>query len=221
MASEGVHLGLNYHRSREQAEALALHCEQRGARVTLLPFDVGDRESVAATLPDWVLEHGPVDVLVNNAGITKDQLFAWVEPTEWDDIMAVNLGGLYAVTRCVIKGMIRKRWGRIINLTSISGQRGNRGQTAYSTSKAGVIGFTKSLALELASRGITVNAVAPGLIETDMTAAIPKKDEVQKLIPMRRFGRADEVASVIRFLASEDASYITGQVIGVNGGFHT
>ena len=219
-AEPGTRLWLNYASSDDAAAEVAAACEEQGAAVDLLKFDVGDRDAVAELVVKKVAAEGPVDVLVNNAGITRDTLFAWVTPADWDEVIRVNLGGLYSMTHAVVKGMVRKRRGRIINLTSVSGQRGNGGQTPYSATKAGIIGFSKSLALELASRQITVNAVSPGLIDTDMTSSLPRED-LTKAIPMRRFGTAEEVAHVIRFLASAEASYITGQVIAVNGGLYT
>jgi len=211
---------LNYKSSTFAAEEAASECRDKGADVRLVQLDVGDGDQVAEVLEPVIKEVGPLDVLVNNAGIARDSLLAWVKPEDWDAVMRVNLGGLYSVTRAAVRGMIRNRAGRIINMTSISGQRGNAGQTPYAASKAGIIGFTKALALELAPRKITVNAVAPGLIDTDMTADLPR-EELAKAIPMRRFGSPAEVAGAVRFLAGPDAAYITGQVLGVNGGFYT
>lgn len=219
-AEPGARLWLNYRSNREAAEEVADRCRHLGAEVQLLEFDVGDGEAVEAALKPLLKAEGAVDVLVNNAGVNRDALFAFVTPEIWDELRRINLDGAYHVTRAVVRGMIRQRGGRIINLTSVVGQRGNSGQTAYASTKAAIIGFTKSLALEVAAREITVNAVSPGLIDTDMTAGLAKED-LAGHIPMRRMGRAEEVAAVVRFLASDAASYVTGQVIAVNGGLYT
>jgi 3-oxoacyl-[acyl-carrier protein] reductase len=212
-------LWLNYHASEAAAAELADECKAKGAEVKLLRFDVGDGAQIQSVLSP-LLEEATPSVVVNNAGITEDGLFAVAERDRWDRVNRVNLGGLYGVTHAVLQPMLRARKGRIINLTSISGERGNSGQVIYSTTKAGIIGFTKALALEVARRGITVNAVSPGFIETEMTKDVPRA-EVEKSIPLQRFGRPDEVAAAVRFLASDEAGYITGHVLSVNGGLYT
>jgi len=207
---------------RDKLEALAAAIAAEGGRALALPADVTKAaqtaEAVAAVLKAW----GRVDHLVNNAGITRDNLFLRMREEEWDAVMAVNLKGVFNLTKAVVRPMVQARYGRIVNLASIAGEMGNAGQANYSASKAGLIGFSKSLARELASRSVTVNCVAPGFIATAMTAALP--ESVQKtfldVIPMGRFGAPADVALAVRFLCSEDAAYITGQVINVNGGMY-
>jgi 3-oxoacyl-[acyl-carrier protein] reductase len=190
--------------------------EATGGTAELAPFDVRDREAAAANV-QALLERGPIDVLVNNAGMTKDNAFPAIPWEDWDAVTRTTLDGFYNVTRLLVMPMVRRRHGRIINIASVSGLTGNRGQTHYAAAKAGLIGATKSLAKELAKRRVTVNAVAPGLIDTDMLAGM-SLEKLLEQIPMGRLGQAQEVADLVVFLASEKAAYITGQVIGINGG---
>ena len=185
-------------------------------------FDVSNRNDVNNVLGKWIEDNQDkrIEVLVNNAGIRKDAVLIWMQDNEWDDVISTNLNSFYNITRLVVKDMILRKYGRIINVVSLSGIKGLPGQTNYSAAKAGIIGATKALAQEVARKNITVNAVAPGFITTDMTKDMNEKD-YQSLIPMKRFGRPEEVADIVGFLASEQASYITGEVISVNGGLHT
>ncbi|MEI6245809.1 MAG: 3-oxoacyl-ACP reductase FabG [Acidobacteriota bacterium] len=193
-----------------------------GGRATAVALDITDTASVEAAVAATLAAHQRVDILVNNAGITKDQLMLRMKRDDWDVVLNTNLTGAYTCVQAVLKTMIKQRAGRIINITSVVGQSGNAGQVNYAASKAGLIGFTKALALEVASRGITVNAVAPGLIETDMTKGISEgaHDEWAAKIPLKRLGTPDDVATAVTFLASDEASYITGQVLAVNGGMY-
>lgn len=184
--------------------------------------DVANYEDVNNILNDIIHKHGGIDILINNAGVVSDKTFIKMEKYEWNHVIDTNLKSLYNITQVLLKHMIDNKWGRVINMSSVVAQRGAFGQTNYSTAKAGVIGFTKSLALELATKGITVNAIAPGMIETDMIKAIPE-DYLAKIkdgIPMKRLGSAEEVAELIYYLSSDMASYITGQVLNINGGLY-
>jgi 3-oxoacyl-[acyl-carrier protein] reductase len=183
-------------------------------------FDVSAGAESEAAVAALVEEHGCPDVLVNNAGVTRDGLFAMMGRESWETALATNLGSFYSVTRPVIRHMLRRRSGVVINLTSISGQRGNPGQVNYAAAKAGIVGATKALALEVAPRGVRVNAVAPGFVDTDMVADL-RKDDILPLIPMKRIGTPEEVAAAVTFLSSPRASYITGVVLSVNGGLYT
>jgi len=215
-ARRGDRLVLNYLRRVDEAEALAGELRALGAEVELACFDVRSREAVKAALAP-VLEKGPVHVLVNNAGIAKDAPFPAMTQDDWTDVTRTTLDGFYNVTHELVMPMVRARFGRIVNIASVSGVVGNRGQVNYSAAKAGLIGATRSLSLELAKRNITVNAVAPGLVDTEMLTGLPVEEAVAR-VPMRRLGRADEVAELVGFLAGDGAGYITGQVIGINGG---
>lgn len=194
-----------------------------GGSAEVASLDVTDPASVEAVVAGVLERHKRVDILVNNAGVTRDQLMLRMKREDWDAVIAANLTGAYTCAQAVLKSMVRARQGRIISITSVVGEAGNAGQVNYAASKAGLIGFTKALALEVASRGITVNAVAPGLIDTDMTRAISAgaHDEWAKKIPLQRLGTPEDIAAAVRFLASDEAAYITGHVLSVNGGMHT
>ena len=185
-------------------------------------LDVNDLQQIESVVNEITDEFGPISVLVNNAGVTEDNLLMRMKPSQWEKALNTNLAAVFALTKLCLKGMTKARYGRIINLSSVVGATGNAGQTNYAASKAGLIGFTKSLALEIASRGITVNAVAPGFIDTDMTSALAEEQRSKLLeaIPLARLGRAEDISKAVAFLVSDDASYITGQVLHVNGGMH-
>lgn len=193
-----------------------------GGRAEAQDVDVTDSNSVSLAIANTLEHFGRIDVVVNNAGIVRDQLMLRMKPEDWDLVLATNLTAVFRCTQAVLRGMIRQRHGRIINISSVVGQSGNSGQANYAASKAGLIGFTKSLAREVASRGITANIVSPGMIETDMTAGLDDevRDSLASSIPVGRFGTPEDVAEVVCFLASDKAAYITGQVIGVNGGMY-
>ncbi len=220
MAEPGRDIVVNYQSGEAAARETASLVEARGGTPHLRPFSVADADGVKDTFKDIAKTLGRIDVLVNNAGIARDNLLATMKQSEWDDVIATNLKGVFLCSQAVVKTMMRQRYGRIVNLTSVVGVMGNPGQSNYCAAKAGIIGFTRSLAREIISRNITVNAVAPGFIETDMTAHIPDKgrEELLAQIPAGRYGSPDDVAAAVKFLASEEAGYITGQVLHVNGG---
>ncbi|MDR3556910.1 MAG: 3-oxoacyl-[acyl-carrier-protein] reductase [Syntrophobacteraceae bacterium] len=222
LSAADTHVIVNYNSSPEAADETASLVRSRGGASTAMKFDVADPDAVKAAFDQIVGAHGRIDVLVNNAGIARDNLLALMKPSEWDVVMATNLKGAFLCSQAVIRPMMKRRFGRIVNVTSVVGVTGNPGQCNYSAAKAGIIGLTKSLAREIVSRKITVNAVAPGYIETDMTAALPAKAREVLLaqIPAGRPGAPEEVASAVAFLASDSAGYITGQVIHVNGGMY-
>ena len=218
LARDGFDIWLNYRTDHEAAKEVARQVGEAGGSCKLLPFDVADSGSVKGALAP-MLETDTPQVLVNNAGFSRDGLLVWMEEPEWKSTLSVHRDGFFLVTKMVLFGMLKRRSGRIINMVSTSGQSGVVGQTNYSAAKAGLIGATKSLALEVANRNIQVNAVSPGFIETDMTAGLPL-DRVLPRIPLGRMGKPEEVAEVVGFLASGKASYITGQVFSVNGGVY-
>lgn len=219
LAAMGYPVVINYLGNQEAAEATKSAIEQMGGTAQLLRFDISNPQAIEEAIEMWENSH-PNDyiaVLVNNAGIRRDNLMVFMQNSEWHNVIDTTLNGFFYTTRRVLKGMMTKRFGRIINITSLSGLKGMPGQCNYSAAKAALIGATKALAQEVAPRKVTVNAVAPGFIESDMTKELPK-EEFAKMVPMKRFGKPEEVASLVGFLAGEESSYITGEVISINGG---
>ena len=213
---------LNYHSNTEAAEATKSEVEQLGVKCDILKFDVSDSDTTQTSLDDWKSENpdAKIEVLVNNAGITKDGLFIFTNKESWNSVIETSLNGFYNVTHSVLKNMLRSRYGRVINIVSLSGLKGNPGQVNYSAAKGAMIAATKALAQEIGKRKVTVNAVAPGFIQSDMTKDFDE-DELKKHIPLNRFGEAEEVANLVSFLASDRSSYITGEVININGGLYS
>ena len=222
LADAGYHILINYKSNVAEAEKTLQLVRGRGVQGELLPFDVSDKADVDKTLGGWIEQQTEkhIEVLINNAGIRKDALMMWMTEDQWKSVLGSSLDAFYYVTRLVINGMLVKRYGRIVNIVSLSGLKGLPGQTNYSAAKAGVIGATKALAQEVARRGVTVNAVAPGFIRTEMTSDL-KEEDLKSLIPMQRFGEAEEVADAVAFLASAKAAYITGTVLSINGGLYS
>ncbi len=222
LAKEGNHIIINYKSNREEAEKTLQDVITAGGTGELLPFNCGDKDDIETILSRWQSENPDrfIEILVNNAGIRRDNVMVMMSDEEWYEVINIHLNGFFHVTRAVSKNMVSKRRGRIVNVVSLSGVQGMQGQTNYSAAKAGVIGATKALARELGRRNITVNAVAPGFIKTDMTEDIDES-QYKAVIPAGRFGTAEEVAAAVCFLASPSASYITGEVINVNGGLYT
>ena len=222
LASMDFHVLINFKSDEKEALQTLAMIKQAGGKGNILKFDVSDPVRVDDAINTWNEEHPDeyIEVLVNNAGIRKDVLLMWMENVQWHDVLGTNLDGFYYVTKAVLKNMLERKYGRIINMASLSGLKGFPGQVNYSASKAAVIGATKALAQETGRRNVTVNAVAPGLIRTDMTKDL-NEIELKKMIPLNRFGLPEEVAEVVCFLASEKSSYITGEVISVNGGLST
>ena len=221
-ADHKLHILINYASNKQAAEETLTTIKNAGGSGELLPFNVQDNETVNAALDHWHKENENkfISVLVNNAGITRDGLFMWMPEKDWDDVLNISLKGFYNVTRNFVNPMLRKRADRIVNIVSLSGLKGNAGQTNYAAAKGAIVAATKSLAFEVAKRKITVNAVAPGFIKSDMTEGLNEK-ELSKLVPMERFGTPEEVAHVVSFLASDKASYITGEIININGGIYS
>jgi 3-oxoacyl-[acyl-carrier protein] reductase len=222
LAEMGFYILVNYNSSPEEAEITLNLVKEKGSDGEILKFDVSNQEQVERSLGEWQSrnEGKIIQILVNNAGIRKDALLMWMKNEEWDEVLKTNLNGFFYSTRYLIKDMLISKFGRIINVVSLSGIKGLPGQANYSAAKAGIIGATKALAQEVAKKNVTVNAVAPGFIQSDMTKDLDES-QLKTMIPMNRFGKPEEVAEVVGFLASEKASYVTGAVINVNGGLYT
>ncbi len=222
LAEMGYTVLINYNTNTAAAKQTKSLIEATGGKAELMAFDVADGEAADSVLTAWQENHPDdyIGVLVNNAGIRRDNTLVFMQNEEWHSVMDTTMNSFFYITRRVIKDMLIKRWGRVINIASLSGIKGMAGQTNYSAAKAALIGASKALALEAAPRKVTVNVVAPGFIDSDMTKDLPK-DELKKLVPLGRFGSADEVADLVAFLASDKAAYITGEVISINGGIYT
>lgn len=216
------HILINYNSNKEAAQETLKEVQAAGGSGEIIQFDVVNAKAVITQLDNWHAKHKGViiEVIVNNAGITKDGLFMWMKPEDWSSVIDTSLNGFFNVTNYLIQKLLVNRYGRVINMVSVSGLKGTPGQTNYSAAKGAVIAATKALAQEVAKRNITVNAVAPGFIRTDMTGKLDEK-ELKKMIPANRFGEAEEVAHIVSFLASEKSSYITGEVININGGIYS
>jgi 3-oxoacyl-[acyl-carrier protein] reductase len=222
LASCGAEVFINYNKSVEGANKVKAEIIDLGGKAEIVQFDVANGDEVKESVKGILKTTKKIDILVNNAGITRDNIFALMKESDWDEVLDTNLKGVFLLTKAVMRPMIKARWGRIVNLTSVAGQYGNPGQANYSASKAGVIALTKSIAREVAPRNITVNAVSPGLIDTDLATSLPDnaRETIISRIPAGRMGTSDEVASVVSFLVSKYADYITGQVIGISGGLY-
>jgi 3-oxoacyl-[acyl-carrier protein] reductase len=222
MAEMGYYVLVNYKSNNEEAEMTLSQVRAGGGDGELLPFDVSDKQQVQGTLGGWIDMNTDkfIEVLVNNAGINDDCLMLYMKDEQWESVIRSNLDSFFYVTRLVLNGMLYKRYGRIVNMVSLSGLKGLPGQTNYSAAKAGLIGATKALAQEVGRHGITVNAVAPGFIRTDMTEGLDE-EKMKVLVPVRRFGLPEEVAHAVGFLASKDAAYITAEVLSINGGLYS
>ncbi|MFC5712182.1 3-oxoacyl-[acyl-carrier-protein] reductase [Thalassorhabdus alkalitolerans] len=220
LAKNGINVGVNYAGSKEKAEAVVKECEEYGVRSFAIQADVSNEQDVKAMIKETVDQFGRLDILVNNAGITRDNLVMRLKEDDWDAVMDTNLKGVFQCSKAVARQMMKQRAGKIINISSVVGVLGNAGQANYVAAKAGVIGLTKTLAREFASRNIQVNAVAPGFIETEMTEELGEevKNDLLNQIPLGKLGKPEEVAAVVRFLSSSDADYLTGQTIHVDGG---
>jgi len=222
VAEMGYYVLVNYKSNEQEAQKTLAQIKQNGGDGELLKFDVGNKDDINQILNNWIETNTEkyIEVLVNNAGIKDDVLMMWMKDEQWDNVLKTSLDAFFYVTRLVLNSMLMKKYGRIVNVVSLSGLKGLPGQVNYSAAKAGVIGATKALAQEVARRGITVNAVAPGFIATDMTEGLDEK-ELRSMIPVKRFGTPEEVAHAVGFLASAGAAYITGEVISINGGLYS
>lgn len=222
LASQGFNIVINYQSNKSAAEETLKLVEEQGVKGELLAFDVSDPEAIEQSIEQWESSHPDdyIEVLVNNAGIRQDNLLIFMQNEEWHKVLDISLNGFFYITRRLLKKMLSKRSGRIINVVSLSGIKGMPGQTNYSAAKAAIIGATKALAQEVGARKVTVNAVAPGFISTDMTKDLDE-GELKKLVPLGRFGKPEEVAALVSFLASPASAYITGEVISINGGLYT
>ncbi len=222
LAEKGARVYVNYVSRPDAAEETQKMIEERGGSATIIRFDIGNGDDVQKAVNEIISHEGSVDILVNNAGITRDGLLARMKESDWDEVVDTNLKGAFLCSKAVSKMMMKKRWGRIVNITSVVGFSGNGGQANYSAAKAGLVGLAKSLAREYASRNITVNCVAPGYIQTEMTAELSEdvRDRLRKEIPLQSLGEVKDIAASVAFLVSEDARYITGQTIHVNGGMY-
>ena len=220
LAREGAIVYCNFLKSKEEAESLVREGESRGKRIFSIQTDVANLEEVERMVDEIYRKRERIDVLVNNAGVTRDELLISMAKKDWDLVINTNLGGVFNCTKAVAKYMITQKSGRIINISSVAGERGGRGQSNYAASKGGINAFTRAVAMELAPKGITVNAIAPGVIETDMSSQVIRRarDVIVDSIALRRMGKAEEIAHVVVFLASDESSYITGEVIRVDGG---
>jgi 3-oxoacyl-[acyl-carrier protein] reductase len=220
LAAEGANVAISYRSNDDAAQETAEAVREAGVECEVFKGDVASPEDVQVLFEGVTDAFGRLDILVNNAGLTRDNLMLRMKEEEFDEVLRTNLGGTYLCTRAALRPMIRARWGRIVNVSSVVGLVGNAGQANYAASKAGIIGFTKSVAREVAQRGITANAVAPGYVETELTGRLPEnvKEAIRTQVPMGRFGEAEEVAEVVTFLAGEGAGYVTGQTIAVDGG---
>jgi 3-oxoacyl-[acyl-carrier protein] reductase len=222
LAEQGYNILVNYKSNEAEANNTLALVKEKGVNGEIIQFDVSDKNAIMDKLGGWMESNTDkvIEVLVNNAGIREDGLMMWMKDEQWDHVIKTNLDGFFYVTRLVVNSMLQKKYGRIINIVSLSGLKGLPGQTNYSAAKAGVIGATKALAQEIGRKGITVNAVAPGFIKTDMTGDL-NESELKNMIPLKRFGLPEEVAHTVGFLASAGAAYITGEVISVNGGLYS
>ncbi len=223
LAEMGYHLLINYKGNKAEALVTKSMCEEKNVQAEILKFDVSSKQEIEDTLGVWIESAGKekvIEVLVNNAGIRNDTLLSFMSDDQWNSVLDTSLQGMFYVTRMVLNPMLMNRYGRIVNVVSLSGLKGMAGQVNYSAAKAGMIGATKALAQEVAKRNVTVNAVAPGFVSSDMTADLDAV-ELSKIIPMKRFGKPEEVAELVGFLASANSAYITGQVVSINGGLYT